>query len=115
MCGIGGFIALPDKGKSSCAQAVLQSIKHRGPDDYGWLRFTEVRVERGREWTQPRGEPAVLLLHRRLSIVDTTVGGWQPMETPDGRYHIVFNGEIYNYIEIREELERLGHCFPISM
>ena len=72
---------------------------------------SEGRVERGREWTQPRGEPAVLLLHRRLSILDTTVGGWQPMETPDGRYHIVFNGEIYNYIEIREELERLGHCF----
>jgi asparagine synthase (glutamine-hydrolysing) len=111
MCGIAGFIAQPDRGKSSCAPAVLQCIEHRGPDDYGWLRFTRARVERGREWTPPDREPEVLLLHRRLSILDTSNSGWQPMSTPDGRYHVVYNGEIYNYKELRQELQGLGHRF----
>src|SRR5437868_3600449 len=111
MCGIAGFIAQPDRGKSSCAQAVLQCIEHRGPDDYGWLRLTGSRIERGREWSVPQLEPEVLLLHRRLSILDTTESGWQPMGTPDGRYHIVYNGEIYNYREIREELQTFGYSF----
>jgi asparagine synthase (glutamine-hydrolysing) len=53
----------------------------------------------------------VMLLHRRLSILDLTSAGRQPMGTPDGRYWIVFNGEIYNYLELRKELEELGHRF----
>jgi asparagine synthase (glutamine-hydrolysing) len=111
MCGIAGFIAQPGHGKSSCAPAVLRCIEHRGPDDYGWLRYTRGNLERGRQWTQPVCEPQVLLLHRRLSIIDTSESGWQPMSTPDGRYHVVYNGEIYNYKEIRKELESLGHQF----
>lgn len=111
MCGIAGFIAQPGHGKASCAPAVLRCIQHRGPDDYGWLRYTREGVERGREWSSPTCEPEVLLLHRRLSIIDTTEAGWQPMSTPDGRYHVVYNGEIYNYREIRKVLERLGHQF----
>ena len=111
MCGIAGFIAPSGKGKSSRAPAVLQCLEHRGPDDLGWLRFTGGKVELGREWTVPKVEPEVLLLHRRLSIIDTSDSGWQPMSTPDGRYHVVYNGEIYNYKELRGELERLGHRF----
>ena len=114
MCGIAGFVAQPDRGKSAYAPSILQSIEHRGPDDYGWLRLTGNQVERGREWTQPVKEPEVLLLHRRLSIIDTSESGWQPMSTPDDRYHIVYNGEIYNYVELREELEGLGHRFRSS-
>ena len=114
MCGIAGFIAQPDRGRSSRAPAVLQSLYHRGPDDQGWLRFTGAKVDRGRVWISPEREPDVLLLHRRLSILDTSENGWQPMATPDGRYHVVYNGEIYNYREIREELERLGHSFRSS-
>jgi asparagine synthase (glutamine-hydrolysing) len=111
MCGIAGFVALPNCGKSSKAPAVLEALEHRGPDDLGWLRSTGANVERGRAWHQPSTEPEVLLLHRRLSIIDTSPGGWQPMSTADGRFHIVFNGEIYNYLELRRELERLGHAF----
>jgi asparagine synthase (glutamine-hydrolysing) len=77
----------------------------------GWLRFTQGCVERGREWTAPTSTPEVLLLHRRLSILDTTPAGWQPMGTRDGSCYVVFNGEIYNYRELREELRGLGHCF----
>jgi asparagine synthase (glutamine-hydrolysing) len=111
MCGIAGFIAQPGRGRAALSPAILQCLHHRGPDDYGWLRFGQDGVERGREWKSPRQEPEVLLLHRRLSIIDTTDSGWQPMSTPDKRYHVVYNGEIYNYQEIRAELEALGHRF----
>ena len=111
MCGIAGFVALAGCGKSSNAPAVLEALEHRGPDDRGWLRVSGFAVERGRDWSTPRSEPGVLLLHRRLSIIDTSAGGWQPMSTPDERYHIVFNGEIYNYVELREELQALGRSF----
>jgi asparagine synthase (glutamine-hydrolysing) len=52
-----------------------------------------------------------LLIHRRLSIIDLSETGHQPMTTPDGRYWITFNGEIYNFVELREELQTLGHTF----
>jgi asparagine synthase (glutamine-hydrolysing) len=50
-------------------------------------------------------------MHQRLSILDLSTAGRQPMTEPTGRWHIVFNGEIYNYVELRSELERLGHAF----
>src|SRR5262249_50550633 len=53
----------------------------------------------------------VVLWHRRLSILDLTPAGWQPMGTPDGRHFLVYNGEIYNFVELRAELETLGHRF----
>jgi len=111
MCGIAGFAALRGCGRSYCAPSVLQSIEHRGPDDRGWLRCSGSQVERGRDWTPPATEPEVLLLHRRLSIIDTSAGGWQPMSTADDRYHLVYNGEIYNFVELRRELEALGYRF----
>ena len=52
-----------------------------------------------------------MLLNRRLSIIDLTDAGWQPMGTPDGRYYITFNGQIYNYVELRRELAALGRRF----
>lgn len=109
MCGIAGFIARPGHGKSEFAPVVLESIEHRGPDDVGWLSTSGVSVERGRAWRSRAVEPEALLLHRRLSIIDVSESGWQPMSTADDRFHIVYNGEIYNYIEIRTELEQSGH------
>jgi asparagine synthase (glutamine-hydrolysing) len=69
-------------------------IRHRGPDDSGVATYG------------PLG-----FAFRRLSILDLSPAGHQPMETPDGRLSVVFNGEIYNYIELRDELRSLGHTF----
>jgi len=88
----------------------LSSLAHRGPDDLGVLILSgsEVRLTRriDRDF-----EADVLLEHRRLSILDLSEAGWQPMGTADGSYYLVFNGEIYNHVELREELERAGFRF----
>lgn len=73
------------------------SVVHRGPDDEGFS-----------------GDGRVALGFRRLSILDLSPAGHQPMESPDGRAVIVFNGEIFNYLAIREELAALGHLFRSS-
>ena len=108
MCGfagIGGYEPTP-----SHEPRLGRKIEHRGPDDDGWLLLTPRGARLGQG--QPPEEPASLVLvHRRLSILDLSEAGRQPMVTPDGRHAIVFNGEIYNYLELRAELERLGHRF----
>jgi asparagine synthase (glutamine-hydrolysing) len=92
------------------AGAPLRLLEHRGPDDHGWLLLTPRGVRRGRG--EVGDEPAeAVLLHRRLSILDLSDAGWQPMSSSDGRHHVVLNGEIYNYVELRRELEALGHTF----
>ena len=92
---------------------LLRGFAHRGPDDQGWLS-----LERGgalRRARDPEDVHAhVVLLHRRLSILDLSECGWQPMSSPDGRLHIVYNGEIYNFVELRRELQGLGHAFHSS-
>jgi asparagine synthase (glutamine-hydrolysing) len=92
------------------SEAVLQVLRHRGPDDHGWLISSPGGFRLG-QGTLPRCDAEVIFLHRRLSILDLSRAGWQPMGTPDGRFFIVFNGEIYNFIELRAELEFLGHVF----
>lgn len=98
MCGIDGIIVYGDGPPVSrdALQAMGDAQRHRGPDDEGL-------------WVSPDG--ATGLGHRRLSIVDLSPSGHQPMATRDGRYHIVFNGEIYNYQALRGELEEAGHVF----
>jgi asparagine synthase (glutamine-hydrolysing) len=86
-------------------------MRHRGPDDQGWLVMQGDRLCRGREWTREEPVSGTVLLHQRLSILDLAETGWQPMSTADGRYHIVFNGEIYNYVELRRQLAGLGYRF----
>ncbi|HEV8367717.1 MAG TPA: asparagine synthase (glutamine-hydrolyzing) [Pyrinomonadaceae bacterium] len=98
MCGIAGIVSLePTKYIGS----MLQSIEHRGRDDQG-------------EWTSdPIDDQNVRVSfgHRRLSIIDTTSGGHEPMFSHDGRYVLTFNGEIYNYRELREQLQGLNYRF----
>jgi asparagine synthase (glutamine-hydrolysing) len=95
MCGIiGGWIR--NAGKSPNFHAGLAKLKHRGPDDLGLNR-----------WPLNNGE--VVFGHTRLSIIDLSSAAHQPMMSSDGRYAIVFNGEIYNYRELRLELEILGY------
>ncbi|MBM3222730.1 MAG: asparagine synthase (glutamine-hydrolyzing) [Candidatus Tectomicrobia bacterium] len=112
MCGIAGIIYNEhSRGESSCVQHLCRSLRHRGPDDLGYLGWdgrASVHVARSPEVVQHQW---VGLLHCRLAIVDLSETAWQPMSTPDGRYHLVFNGEIYNYLELRAELERLGYTF----
>lgn len=101
MCGIAGFLADPSSRTSldqlkSIANAMDVSLEHRGPDDHGI-------------WVDP--EAGVALVHRRLSIVDLSPAGHQPMHSADGRYVIVYNGEVYSHLPIRAEIEATGHRF----
>lgn len=111
MCGIAGLLLYPPGPvKAEWVQGLLHHLAHRGPDDRGWFSFFRGDVSVGQE--TPRDRIAELLLvHRRLSILDLSEAGRQPMVSPDGRYWIVFNGEIYNYLELRSELEALGKRF----
>jgi len=93
MCGICGYFDQAGKRQLDL-KAMASSIAHRGPDDAGLY-----------------ASPGLGLGHRRLSIIDLSSAGHQPMTLADGRLTIVFNGEIYNYIELRNELAGLGHRF----
>jgi asparagine synthase (glutamine-hydrolysing) len=95
MCGIAGYLGRehPQLGASMAAL-----LRHRGPDDAG-----ECVLER-------RDGGACVLAHRRLSIIDLP-GGHQPLTNEDATVHLVFNGEIYNFRELRADLERRGHRF----
>jgi asparagine synthase (glutamine-hydrolysing) len=95
MCGICGVINLHGGEVSPVLlRKMTDSIAHRGPDGEGWYRNKNVGLG-----------------HRRLAILDLSPAGHQPMITPDGRFAITYNGEIYNHSEIRVELEALGHRF----
>jgi asparagine synthase (glutamine-hydrolysing) len=95
MCGISGWVG-PEALGSNTIDAIQRSLSHRGPDDEG--RFVD-------------GAAGVGLLHRRLSIIDLSALGRQPMTNEDGSLVLCFNGEIYNFAELRPELEGRGHVF----
>ena len=101
MCGIVGF--LTSKAANVSEYDVLQKMRdiliHRGPDDEG--EYIRPLDDRG---------PYVFLGHRRLSIIDLT-GGHQPLSNEEGTVWVIFNGEIYNFKELREELKGRGHQF----
>lgn len=113
MCGIAGIIYPSETALASVPRAI-QLLEHRGPDDLGYLSYCRGRVEVGRKWRAPKTSPEVLFLHQRLSILDLSESGWQPMSTPDGRFWMIFNGEIYNFVELREQLRALGRAFKSS-
>jgi asparagine synthase (glutamine-hydrolysing) len=95
MCGIAAMIAVGGgRADAQVVEAMTQSIRHRGPDDAGSYVCGPVGFG-----------------FRRLAILDLTPTGHQPMQSLDGRLVLMFNGEIYNYLELREELRALGHLF----
>jgi asparagine synthase (glutamine-hydrolysing) len=96
MCGIVGMCGSSAGVSPEILARMCGTLAHRGPDDDGL-------------WTSADG--SVAFGHRRLAIIDLSPGGHQPMTDGEGRCHLVFNGEIYNYRELRDELERLGHRF----
>jgi asparagine synthase (glutamine-hydrolysing) len=111
MCGIAGIVsATPIDGLPSLLAGFSRTLEHRGPDDLGFLTWGPSGVSVGRDAAVTL--PAQLaLVHRRLSIVDLSDRGWQPMLDSTAQYAIVFNGEIYNYPELRRELEAEGVKF----
>lgn len=112
MCGIAGIVLRePGHVDGELLSRLSRRLAHRGPDDVGYLSSHGGQVETGRTFPDAGASAEVVLLHRRLSILDLSDSGWQPMSSPDGRYHIVLNGEIYNFLELRRELEALGHRF----
>jgi asparagine synthase (glutamine-hydrolysing) len=91
----------------------MDHMVHRGPDGQGLQEF----IVRDGTVSHSLGAPriaTVLFGHRRLAIIDLSEAARQPMSTPDGQFHLSFNGEIYNYREIRAELKNLGHTFRTS-
>jgi asparagine synthase (glutamine-hydrolysing) len=106
MCGIAVILAKAGRSVSEdLTRAFDRRLAHRGPDASGLATFS-----RGGAACDPRGAE-VALVHRRLSIIDLDPRSNQPMSSADGRYVLVFNGELYNYIELRAELQRAGHVF----
>src|SRR6202045_5747 len=98
MCGIGGFFVVRTAATRDELEArlwgMIATLRHRGPDDEG-------------VWTDGRAG----LAHARLSVIDLSPAGHQPMASADGTAWITYNGEIYNFAEIRQELEALGYPF----
>lgn len=112
MCGIAGCIsAKPQVVDEALVRRLDRALRHRGPDDSGILLFGSQGVTKHPLPLCIEQQAHVMLLHRRLSILDLGRAGWQPMSTPEGRYHAVYNGEVYNFLELRRELKSLGHCF----
>ena len=91
MCGIFGHIGFIDKSK---AEYCINTLAHRGPDGFGLHHTNEITLG-----------------HRRLSILDLSESGRQPMSYANGRYFITYNGEIYNFLEIKNELKNHGYIF----
>lgn len=93
MCGIVGSLGV---ASSDCVYRMSAAVGHRGPDDHGiYVDDTGLAI----------------LGHRRLSILDLSPAGHQPMSYANGRYWITYNGEVYNFAETRHELEQAGHMF----
>jgi asparagine synthase (glutamine-hydrolysing) len=96
MCGIVGMAKRREGVELSLVERMRDSMTHRGPDDAGSWRSDDGRVAFG---------------HRRLAIIDLSPKGHQPMRSRDGSVWLTFNGEIYNYLELRDDLRALGHVF----
>jgi asparagine synthase (glutamine-hydrolysing) len=98
MCGITGFVDFRQNTTKEILSDMTDSLYHRGPDACG-------------NYFDIQNDYCIGLGHRRLSIIDLSSSGIQPMHSFDGRYYIVFNGEIYNYNEIKSQLRLIGYNF----
>jgi len=125
MCGIDGFFSYDHSIGTDKFYRSHRLLAHRGPDDEAFVALTGTDVVHcrgddtieeflGRPHIRELGQARAILGHRRLSIIDLSSCGHQPMSSQDGRYWLIYNGEIFNYLELRRELERLGHRFDGS-
>jgi asparagine synthase (glutamine-hydrolysing) len=111
MCGLFGWVAPCSPERKKIRHSVdecFRSMRTRGPNDRGVAAYVE-----GRGWnTDEHSDCAnIMLAHLRLSILDLSDRGHQPMVSPDGRFRLVYNGEVYNYRELRKTLESSGVVF----
>jgi asparagine synthase (glutamine-hydrolysing) len=128
MCGITGVIECSGYRAGQTIEAMTNSLIHRGPDDEGYL-LANLRSEHwiacgGQDTTKTLRLPSikeyrnssynVALGHRRLAILDLSPAGHGPMGYKGGRVWITYNGEVYNYLELREELKRKGYSFETN-
>ena len=131
MCGIAALFSSDPRPLGDLIQLMTTAVRHRGPDGEGFAIFSArsfaptalggvetpantygARIAYApRRDAKPVSDAVAALGHRRLSIIDLTPAGHQPMCTADQHVWIVYNGEIYNYVELRTELELLGHSF----
>jgi asparagine synthase (glutamine-hydrolysing) len=123
MCGIAGLVGRLEPRAPAILSRMTAALRHRGPDDEGYLLACAGSVHRfrGPDTVAEISDPPlpasvpdgtrVALGHRRLSILDLSAAGHGPMGTSDGRLWITYNGEIFNYLELREELRAHGHAF----
>jgi asparagine synthase (glutamine-hydrolysing) len=132
MCGIGGIVSA-NQIEARALAGMAQSVRHRGPDGEGYVFFGGSNVVcLGGADTQRSvfelpaahrpiglidsqqdlgGAPHIAFAHRRLAILDLSPSGHQPMSYLDGRYWIIYNGEIYNHVELRDALQAEGYRF----
>ena len=106
MCGIACIINKNSDLASSVLKSFTEAVEHRGPDNFGMITFTENDLQpvKNDSWFVGMG-------HQRLSILDLSDAGSQPMVSADGNYVLVYNGEVYNYVELRKEMEADGLKF----
>jgi len=134
MCGIAGIVRLNGSSVElvSAIEKMDAAIRHRGPDGNGYLTINKDHetpafgkdtpeailqssiLQKPLQELKSVSEPEAILLHRRLSIIDIQPTGYQPMCNTNKSLWITHNGEIYNYLELRTELEKLGHRFHTS-
>ena len=125
MCGIAGIYSQKHPLERSWITSMTNAMKHRGPDDEGYLAV-ETHARRatpligadskvsGSSIDQYQKNAGLFLGHRRLSIIDLSPAGHQPMPNSDQTLWLIYNGEIYNYLALKEELKRLGYVFKTN-
>lgn len=108
MCGFFGVIQ-EDSEQKIDIKKISNLMEHRGPDDWGWISIRSQEFNQGQNTVDVSGK--VILSHQRLSIIDLSDAGKQPMVSLCARFIISYNGEIYNYLELMNELKIRGHRF----
>ncbi|KXK06293.1 MAG: glutamine-hydrolyzing asparagine synthase [Chlorobi bacterium OLB4] len=115
MCGISGIVSKNNSVDSSLIILMNEIIAHRGPDDEGYLSYNsetkEISNYKRKEDVMSEHRCNLYFGHRRLSILDLSDSAHQPFHDDSGRYHLIFNGEIYNYIELRQMLPSDKYVF----
>ncbi|TLY17931.1 MAG: hypothetical protein E6K69_01420 [Nitrospirae bacterium] len=120
MCGIAGLYSPVGRPVDLLVvEAMIRSQIHRGPDGEGYVLVDPTGKDQSVSVSGPLPEAlstmppehSLVLGHRRLAIIDLTPLGHQPMATEDGRCWVTYNGELYNYVELRDELRAKGHRF----